>query len=121
MVEQQRIIVIGATSAIAEHCTRLWVTSPATVMLVGRDEDRLQRVAADLRVRSPASAITCAAIDFCDPAAIRTLVDDFAMGGAIDIALIAHGTLPDQQHCQQDLMACRDAMEINSLSPALFM
>lgn len=121
MVEQQRIIVIGATSAIAEHCTRLWLSSPATVILVGRNEARLERVAADLRVRSPASAITCAAIDFCDPDAIRTLVDDFAGGGAIDIALIAHGTLPDQQHCQQDLSACRDAMEINSLSPALFM
>ncbi len=120
MAEKQRIIVVGATSAIAEHCLRLWIDSPAAIMLVGRDAERLERVAADLRVRSPVSDIRCAVIDFLDPGAIAALVEDFAAAGAIDIALVAHGSLPEQSQCQQDLAACRDAMEINSVSPALF-
>jgi short-subunit dehydrogenase len=39
----------------------------------------------------------------------------------VDIALIAHGTLPDQECCQQDLVKCREALELNGVSPALFM
>jgi len=54
---RQGIVIIGATSAIAEHCARLWVEQPVDLVLVGRDEARLQAVADDLRVRSPQSTI----------------------------------------------------------------
>ena len=37
-----------------------------------------------------------------------------------DIVLIAHGSLPDQQACQQDLELCDDALAVNGVSPALF-
>ncbi len=117
----QRIIIIGATSAIAEQCARLWLARPAALLLVGRDGERLQRVASDLAVRSPASRIDTATVDFLDPEAIQSLVAGFAGEGAIDIALVAHGSLPDQPQCQRDLAACREAMEINAVSPALFL
>jgi len=117
----RRIIIIGATSAIAEHCVRRWVETPSTVLLVGRDAGRLARVADDLRVRSPDSRVECTTVDFLDPQAIAGLVNDFAGGGAIDIALVAHGTLPDQQRCQASPEACREALELNGVSPALFL
>jgi short-subunit dehydrogenase len=120
-MEKPRIIIIGATSAIAEQCARRWLSRPADLLLVGRDEAKLARVAGDLAVRSPASRIECAVVDFLDPSAIRSLVEGFASEGAIDIALVAHGTLPDQLQCQQDLAACREAIAINSISPALFL
>lgn len=121
MEARKRIIIIGATSAIAEHCVRLWVASPASVFLVGRDEGRLDRVAVDLGVRSPDSDIDWTVVDFQDPHAIQALIGKYASGGSIDIALIAHGSLPDQFECQDDLAVCRHAMQLNGVSPALFM
>jgi decaprenylphospho-beta-D-erythro-pentofuranosid-2-ulose 2-reductase len=118
---KKRIVVIGATSAIAEHCARLWIKEKTVdLTLVGRDLGRLERVAADLRVRSPQSVIRALVTDFIDPLAIRRLVDEIMILGAIDIALIAHGSLPDQQMCEQDITLCHEALSINGISPVLF-
>lgn len=43
-----------------------------------------------------------------------------ALSGGADLVLIAHGVLPDQPACEQDLAACRAALEVNALSPVLF-
>ncbi|KAB2841115.1 MAG: SDR family NAD(P)-dependent oxidoreductase [Burkholderiales bacterium] len=116
-----RIIIIGGTSAIAEHCTRLWAErGDLDLTLVGRDESRLERVAADLRVRGARCTVRCPVCDFLDPKAIGATVANIVAAGAPDIVLIAHGQLPAQAECQEDLVACRDALEINGVSPALF-
>ena len=48
----RRIAIVGATSSIAEHCARRWAESaPSEFVLVARDADRTERIAADLRVR----------------------------------------------------------------------
>ena len=115
-----RIVVIGATSAIAEHCCRLWVAREACdLVLVARDGAKAERVAEDLRVRSPASTITVMEADFLDTAAIGKLAAETA-ARAIDIVLIAHGMLPEQSLCESDLVLCRDTLEVNAVSPALF-
>jgi decaprenylphospho-beta-D-erythro-pentofuranosid-2-ulose 2-reductase len=118
---KKRIVIVGATSAIAEHCARLWVTDAVVdLTLAGRDPDKAERVAVDLRVRSPQSVIRVHEADFIDPLAIRRLVDGIVTEGAVDIVLIAHGSLPDQAVCQQDLTACHEALTVNGISPVLF-
>ncbi|WP_019866072.1 SDR family NAD(P)-dependent oxidoreductase [Methylovulum miyakonense] len=115
------IAIIGATSAIAEHCARLWVKDSAVnLVLVGRNLAKTEKVAADLRVRSPQSTIRSLAGDFIDPLAIRQLVANITSEGSPDIVLIAHGSLPDQIQCQQDLSANHEALAINGVSPVLF-
>jgi len=117
----KKIVIIGATSAMAEHCARLWVQeSPKILVLVGRDHAKTERVAQDLRVRSPRSTITVQTTDFLDPSRIREWVDRVAGEGLPDIVLIAHGSLPDQMACQQDLGLCEEALTVNGISPALF-
>jgi decaprenylphospho-beta-D-erythro-pentofuranosid-2-ulose 2-reductase len=117
----KRIVIVGASSAIAQHCARLWAGRGAvSLVLVGRDIARTERVAADLRVRAPAAQIEALTCDHADAGAITALVGRIASGGVIDIALIAHGTLPDQQQCQTDLMACQNAISVNGVSPVLF-
>ncbi len=116
---KRRIIVFGATSGIAEHCMRLWLHETAELLLVGRNEVKLQSLASDLKVRSPASLITTACIDFLDPQAFVDVVEGFAAGEGIDLALIAHGSLPDQEICQKDLDALATAHQLNCLSPIL--
>lgn len=90
------------------------------MVLVGRDLARLENIAADLKVRSPGSNIECMTGEFQAPAGIGELVERIAAAGAIDTALIAHGSLPDQPLLQQDLAACADAMSVNGVSPVLF-
>ena len=118
---EKRIVIVGATSAIAEHCARRWVEKQAIdLTLVGRDAARMQRAADDLRVRSPQSTVRVAPAEFIDPAAIQATVDAIVAHGAVDIVLIAHGSLPVQQDCEADLLACSAALEVNGISPVLF-
>jgi hypothetical protein len=115
-----RIVVIGATSAIAEHCCRLWVEREACdLVLVARDVAKAGRIAEDLRVRSAASTVAVVGADFLDTAAIGRLAAETA-ARPIDIVLIAHGMLPEQKQAEGDLALCRDTLEVNAVSPALF-
>ncbi len=121
----RKIVIVGATSAIAEHCARLWLLRDGLteMVLLGRDKARLDAIAADLRVRSPRSLISVVALvssDFVKPEAVRAEIDAIASKGDVDIALIAHGSLPSQKDCQNDLRACANALEINGVSPILF-
>lgn len=118
---KQRIIIVGATSAIAEHCARLWSTDKSIeLVLIGRDEEKTERVAADIRVRSPQSKITVHVTVFTKPELIQNLVNNLAKKGKIDLVLIAHGSLSNQTVCQQDLNICHNELLINGLSPVLF-
>lgn len=118
---KKHVVIIGATSAIAEHCARLWAQGQSLQLtLVGRDAGRLERVAADLRVRSPASTISVVLAEFNDSAGIQKAIDGIVASAPVDIALIAHGALPEQAQCQADLRFCREALEINGISPVLF-
>ena len=118
---RKKIVIIGATSAIAEQCARLWVErTAADVVLVGRDATRLERVANDLRVRSPQSTITTLTTDFIAPPSVQRVVDDIVATGTVDTVLIAHGSLLDQAACQDSLQLCSDALMVNGVSPVLF-
>lgn len=106
---------------MAEHCARLWVAeSPKNMVLLGRDLAKTERVGQDLRVRSPQSSITVQTTDFADPVQIQVWVDQVCAAGVPDIVLIAHGTLPDQASCQQDLASNQSVLQINGISPVLF-
>jgi short-subunit dehydrogenase len=121
MNNKKRVVIIGATSAIAEHCARLWLEKqPIDLTLVGRDAQRIERVATDLEVRSPQSEIRIVQAEFLDPAAIAATVGGIVQSGRVDVVLIAHGSLPEQAECENDLQSCRDALEINGVSPVLY-
>lgn len=97
----KKILVLGATSAIAAACARRWALQPASFFLVGRDSAKLEQVAADLRVRG--AEAHCHVLDSNDFAAHAAMFTACRQAlGTIDIALIAHGTLPDQKACEQD-------------------
>jgi decaprenylphospho-beta-D-erythro-pentofuranosid-2-ulose 2-reductase len=117
----KRLLIVGATSAIAAECAKLWLArEPLELLLWGRDQQRLQRVAQDLRVRHPNQAIATQVVPFNDPQGIAQAVQQAWASGPIDLALIAHGSLPDQAQCQTDLDAAHQALQINGVSPCLF-
>lgn len=106
---------------MAEHCARMWVTeAPKTMVLLGRDLAKTERVAQDLRIRSAQSVIAVEITDFLDPGKIREWVDQVCATGVPDIVLVAHGSLPDQKECQQDLLQNQQVLQLNGVSPVLF-
>jgi len=121
MMGKTRIVVIGATSGIAEQCCRLWVArGPTDLVLVARDAGKAERIAADLRVRGqPGSTVSVVTADFLDTKDIVRIADTTTAAGAVDIVLIAHGWMPPQER-SRDLEICREVLEVNAVSPALF-
>ena len=117
----QKIVIVGATSAIAEHCARLWLeNSTADLTLIGRNAAKMEKIAADLQVRSPNSVIRILTGNFADPKMIDETIGNLVRDQPIDIALIAHGSLPSQADCEQDLNLCQETLLINGVSPVLF-
>jgi short-subunit dehydrogenase len=111
-----RIVIIGATSTIAVHCARLWAAGKAEFVLAGRNMEKLASVAADLKARG-AQAANCHVLDVTDVAAQRMLMAAiFADGASVDIALVAHGELPDEAACDGDPAAASKQFTINATS-----
>ncbi len=99
----RKILVIGATSAIAEATARLWAARGDSLHLLARDASRLAAIADDLRVRG-AAEVGVGTLDVNDLSGHEQALDAArSQLGGIDIALIAHGTLPDQSDCDRDL------------------
>ncbi|MFT3779350.1 MAG: SDR family NAD(P)-dependent oxidoreductase [Ottowia sp.] len=120
MTTPRRIVVIGATSAIAHQCSRLWARQgPCDFLLVSRSAGRAEPLAADLRARGANVTARTAELRFDDVDAVAALAQSATASGPVDIVLIAHGSLPDQPACQDDLRAARDALLVNGQSPAL--
>lgn len=99
----KRVLIIGATSAIATACARLWASEGSDFFLVARNADKLEQTAADLKGRG-AKVVTLHEMDSTDFAAHPAMLQQCLMAlGQIDVALIAHGTLPDQRVCERDV------------------
>lgn len=96
----QRILIIGATSAIAEATARVYAERGARLHLVARTPERLDAVADDLRIRG-ASDVGRSRLDINDIERHAEVLDEaWATLGHVDVVLIAHGTLPDQKACE---------------------
>lgn len=117
----RKILIIGATSAIAEACARRWAARGDALFLLGRDMQRLHDIAADLRARGAAD-VAVATLDVNDHAAQEAAIEAAraALAG-VDIALIAHGTLPDQESCDHDAGLMLAEFQTNATSTLALM
>jgi len=112
----KKILIIGATSAIAEATARIFAARGETLFLVARNAERLQAIKADLDVRGAVRTAT-ATLDVADVVAQQAIIDQAERElGGLDIVLIAHGTLSDQGECEKSVAALRREFEVNALS-----
>ena len=113
----KKILVLGATSGIAEATCRIWAAEGASLFLVGRNADKVAAVAADLKTRG-AVFIDTAVVDLDDTAqhpsllahAVNTL-------GGLDIAYLAHGILGDQLAAEKDFPVAEQILHTNLTAP----
>ena len=112
----KKVLIIGATSAIAEHCARIWAAREDELYLVGRNEAHLQTIAADLKVRGASSvAINCVDLNELDRHVDLLESAENAMDG-VDVVLIAHGTLSNQKECELSVEETLAEIQTNALS-----
>ncbi|MCY7308894.1 MAG: SDR family oxidoreductase [Rhodoferax sp.] len=112
----KKILIIGAASAIASACARLWAADKAEFFMVARNPERLRQTADDLAAHG-AGAVHVYALDM-NQLEQHALMLEACYGalGSVDIALVAHGTLPDQAACQQDVALALREFSSNGLS-----
>lgn len=120
MTDSTRILILGATSAIAERWARLRAGRGDRLLLVARDPDKLAAVAADLRARGAAEVLT-AASDLADTGAAAGRFAEFVecLGG-LDMMLVAYGVLGDQAAAQQDPTRLEQGLRANFLSAVVW-
>jgi short-subunit dehydrogenase len=99
----KRIVVLGATSGIAMGVLRLLAEEGHELLLVARNSERLETVAADLRVRGAESVITYVA-DLSSVATHSALLD-FVLSRFpnFDTLLLTYGTMQDQAECRNSV------------------
>ena len=110
------ILIIGASSAIARATARLYAARGCRLHLIARNAESLRKTADDLTVRG-ASAVTLSTLDVNDfDRHEEVLQQAFLTLGTVDLALICHGSLPDQQASEADFELARHEINTNGLS-----
>jgi short-subunit dehydrogenase len=112
----RRVIIFGASSAIAEATAREFASRGDALFLVARSAARLRAIADDLRVRG-AARVEVHCQDLSDTSAHEAILAEAtsALGG-LDAALIAHGTLSDQKACENSIEELLEEFNTNALS-----
>jgi len=112
----ERILIVGAASAIAQATARLFAAEGACLFLVGRNPEKLRAVADDLRVRG-ARRVETMTMDATEYDRHQQLVEEAprALDG-LETALIAYGTLSDQKACEASFDLARREFNTNALS-----
>ena len=117
----KRIIVIGATSAIAQAYARhISLKQDSSFVLVGRNEAQLNIVAQDLVARNPRNEVTIECGDLESPSFVQEVTSRAVSQAPVDIVLIAQGVLPDQSAIQNSPNMLAESISINATSPAMF-
>ena len=111
------VLALGATSAIAEATLRLFAARGARFYLVARNPDKLNAVAADLHTRG-ASNVTTHVMDLDDTVAHPAMLSAAAENlGVIEMALLAHGILGDQQQAEASYPVAEAILGTNFMAP----
>ena len=111
-----KILVIGATSAIAKATARLYAEAGAELFLIARNEERLSELVNDLDVRG-AKISGHLALDLSKTAGHKKALEIALQSlDQIDLALICHGDLPDQTTCETSFKLAQKVINVNGLS-----
>jgi short-subunit dehydrogenase len=110
----EHIAIFGATSAIAADVARVYAARGARLYLVGRNADKLTKLVAELGEHV---VVASAVQDFDQTTAaegcVRRAVEAL---GRLDVALIAHGLLGDQQQSELSWSEAEQIARTNYLS-----
>lgn len=98
----KKILIIGATSAIAQESAKVYAQQGHELILWGRNSQMLDAIAQDLKVRG-ATKVTTISHDLNDLTFHQKQIEQIWIENTkIDIALLAHGVLGDPRKAEVD-------------------
>ena len=112
------IVLIGAGSTIATAVARRYAANHSSLFLFARNGSRLVLQQQDLLVRG-AARVGTRVLDLLNHEEYETAINaatEFFGEDDIDLVLICHGSLPDQEAAEQDFDLARREIDINGLS-----
>ena len=112
----KKIFIIGATSAIAEATARIWAQRGAELFLVARNQERLNIITQDLKVRGSSGVHSYCMDSNNFKEHLPMLNKAFGILGNIDVVLIAHGKLSNQKQCEYSVELTMQDIKTNALS-----
>ena len=115
-MSKTNVVVVGATSAVAQAAIRIWAQRGMELTLIARNADELDRTAADARVRG-APTVTAVIGDLTDTAFISETV---RVMNVPRVALVAYGSLTDSARADSDATYLANELTANFTSAALW-
>ena len=111
-----KLLIIGATSAIAHETARLFAADGAELFLVARNTEKLAAIKDDL-ITYGAARTESYVLDLTNLAEHQTMLDVAIQTlDGLDAVLIAHGTLTDQETAQRNIEETLQELNINLVS-----
>ena len=115
-MNKTNVVVVGATSAVAQAAIRLWAQRGVELTLIARNAPELERIAADARVRG-AAVVAAVTGDLTDAAFITETVRAMNVPR---VALVAYGSLTDSTRADSDAVYLSKELHANFTSAALW-
>jgi short-subunit dehydrogenase len=109
----QKVMIIGATSAIAQEVAKLCAARGDALYLVGRSEEKLEELVADLG--GAVRGYQRADLDMLESSEGLIASGVEALDG-LDVALVAHGFLGNQQRAEHELDHAHAIIRTNFVS-----
>ncbi len=112
----QKIVILGANSAIAKETARIWASQGKELFLVGRDAAKLEQLQGDLQVRGAKSVVTHVrdlAVTSQHEELFQSLEAHFS---DYDTVFIAYGVLSDEKEAMESFESFAQDFQVNFLS-----
>lgn len=101
---------------MAKEVAKLYAIEKAKLYLIARDTEKLDTIKQDLTVRG-ANTVHTAPFDANQFDSHQALIEQaFDTLGRVDVLLVAHGSLPNQELCQTDSMKAIEELNTNGVS-----
>lgn len=109
----KQILILGATSAMAQSLAKIYAESGSHFWLLGRSHDRLEIVAKDLLVRGAGSVEFRAVSTFLE---MKMVSEEIALSGKpLDLFIAAQGLLPSQELCEKAGDSVQTIFQVNTI------
>lgn len=113
----ENVLILGATSGIARALCLVMAERGCRLIVAGRNEDELERIAADVRVRTQTDTFVEVfdALDFEQhPAFVQRCFARF--DGQLDGVVLCYGYMTDQAKTEQSFEEARRTIDVNFTS-----
>jgi decaprenylphospho-beta-D-erythro-pentofuranosid-2-ulose 2-reductase len=114
-----KVLILGATSALARACARLWAERGEELYLVARDGEKLAAVANDLKLRFPLARLHTRVQELEDHEAHAGLIATARQNmKGLSRVFVCFGVLGREAESQVSFAAARRVIEVNFLAHA---